>query len=177
MASRVGYTPWGSVLRAALLLAAVTTIVFAVELFRDPSDTEDAPVLTVIWVAVLALAAPLTAYAMNRRHPIGTDPARALGLAAPQLPLLVLLVSFDVWLDVRSGYLLAGSGEEAMSYGIGTTVAAVFGLIVVALVALAARWGSTPKGHESRAALATMVDVGPARASHKGSPGDDGSHE
>ncbi len=145
MARRVGHLPggsWRSVLRAALLLAAVTTVVFAFEFFRDPSDTGDAPVLTLVWVGILALAAPVTAYAMNRRQAAATDGLRTLAIAAPQLPLLMLLMTFDVWLDVRSGYLLAGSGEEAMSYGIGTTLAAVFGLLLVALVALAARLGA-----------------------------------
>lgn len=145
MASSVSQRPTSSLtsaLRAALLPAAVTTIVFLPEFFRDPAATEGAPALTLIWVGILLLAAPITAYVMNRRQAVATDALRSLILAAPQLPLLVLLMTIDVWLDVRSGYLLAGSGEEAMSYGIGTTLAAIFGLIVVGLVASTARLGA-----------------------------------
>lgn len=133
-----------AVVQATLVLVAVTTLVFVPELFRDPADTERAPVLTIAWVVCLAGAAPLAAYVINRRKPIATDLLRTLLLALPQLPLLVLLARADVWLDVQRGYLLENSGEEAMSYGIGTTVAVAFGLLVVALVALAARSG-TPR--------------------------------
>ncbi len=131
-----------SALGAAVPPAAATTIVFLFEFFRDPAATEDAPALTLLWVGVLLVAAPITAYVVNRRRAVATDALRSLVIGAPQLPLLVLLVTIDVWLDVQSGYLLAGSGEEAMSYGIGTTVAAIFGLILVVLVAVAARVGA-----------------------------------
>ena len=134
--------PWPGVVRAALLLVAVTAVVFSVEFFRNPQDSAEAPVLTVAWVVALAVAAPAVAHVLNRRTALATDTYRTLVLAVPQLPVLVLLAAADVWLDVRSGYLLEGSGEEAMSYGIGLTVATLFGLVLVLLVAAAATTGA-----------------------------------
>ncbi|GAA5166382.1 hypothetical protein [Ornithinimicrobium tianjinense] len=137
---------WPGIVRAALLLVTVTAAVFSVEFFRNPQDSAGAPVLTVIWVVALATAAPVVAYVLNRRTPLATDSYRTLVLSVPQLPLLVLLAAVDVWLDVRSGYLLEGSGEESMSYGIGLTLATLFGMVVVLLVAVAARTGAGRAG-------------------------------
>lgn len=129
-------------LRGALLPAAVTLLLFGPEFFRDPADSEDAPVLTLIWAGMVLVGAPATAFVMNRRVPLATDGKRGLLIGVPQLPLVVLLVAMDVWLDVQSGDLLAGSGEVAMAYGIGTTMAGIFGLLLAVLVAAAARSGA-----------------------------------
>ena len=90
---------------------------------------------------------------MNRRRPFATDAPRALQSGLPQLPLAVGLVVLDVWLEVRTGYLLAGSGEEAMSYGIGGVLSAAVGLLVTMLVAVGARLvlsGPSPDAGEAR---------------------------
>jgi hypothetical protein len=91
---------------------------------------------------LLVAAAPIAAFVFNRRWPVAKTGMRALAVGLPQLAVAVILIRLDVWLEVRSGYLLAGSGEEAMSYGIGTVVAVVGGTILSLLVALAARHGA-----------------------------------
>lgn len=130
------------IVQGGLLPAAVTAVLFVPEFFRDPADAGGAPGLTLVWAGILLLGAPTAAFVMNRRVPVATDLLRSLLIGVPQLPLVVLLMVVDVWLDVQSGYLLAGSGEEAMSYGIGTMVAGVFGLLLTALVVTAARLGA-----------------------------------
>jgi hypothetical protein len=135
-------SPTSAVARQAALLAAVTAVVFAVELLRDPSGAEAAPLVTLVWLVALLLAAPVVAYLANRRRPVAVDVTRAALVAMPQLPVVVALMAVDVWLDVQRGYLAAGSGEEAMSYGIGVTVSTVAGLVLVALVAGSARLGA-----------------------------------
>jgi hypothetical protein len=60
----------------------------------------------------------------------------------PQVVLTVALIRLDTWLDVRSGYLLAGSGEEAMAYGLGTIIGALLGLVLAVLVTAGALLGS-----------------------------------
>jgi uncharacterized membrane protein len=52
------------------------------------------------------------------------------------------MVWLDVWLDVQNGNLLRGSGEEAMSYGLGTLAGLVAGVILVVLVAFTSRLGA-----------------------------------
>lgn len=126
----------------ALVPAAVTALVFVPEFFRDPQATEKSPAFTLPWLAALLLAGPVAAYLMNRRQPVASEVKLALLVGLPQLPLVVVLVMVDVWLDVRSGYLLAGSGEEAMAYGIGAWLASITGVVLVALVAVSARLGA-----------------------------------
>jgi hypothetical protein len=58
------------------------------------------------------------------------------------LPLAVGLMWLDIWLDVRSGYLLAGSGEVQMALGFGTAMAAGVGLLLTVLVVAAGRFGA-----------------------------------
>lgn len=135
-------TTAGQLARAALLPAAVTVAVFVPEFFRDPSQVESSWGITLVWLVALLVAAPVTAYLINRRRAVATTVGRAALVGLPQLPLVVLLMVVDVWFDVRSGYLLAGSGEEAMSYGIGSVVASVFGAILLVLVAVTARLGA-----------------------------------
>ncbi len=95
-----------------------------------------------VWAALLLLAAPVTALLVNRRWPVATTGRRAFLLGFPQLPLAVVLRWLDIWLDIRSGYLLADSGEVDMAYGYGTAMAVAFGLWLVLLVAAAAPFGA-----------------------------------
>lgn len=146
--TKAATVPGRDIALGAAASAAATAVVFAPELFRDPAATQAAPAVTVVWLLVVLSAAPVVAHAMARRRraPLGVGSALLVGL--PQLPLVVVLAMLDVWFDVRSGYLLAGSGEEAMSYGIGVTVATVVGAVLVGLVAVSTWWsarrGSTP---------------------------------
>lgn len=129
----------------AVLPAAATVVVFIPILLRNPSTTEAAPAL---WLAALLLGAPLTAYLASRRLGVRLKVASALTAGLPQLPVLVALSAASVWLDVQRGQLPAGSGEEAMSYGIGTTVASIAGVILVILVAAAALLGARRRATE-----------------------------
>ena len=95
-----------------------------------------------VWLVMLLAAAPSVAALVNRRTPAATTALRALVVGAPQLPTALGLVALDVWLEVRSGYLLAGSGEEAMAFGIGTILGAAGGLVLALLVAVAAHLGA-----------------------------------
>jgi hypothetical protein len=131
------YGGWAS---ALLLPAAATTVVYSpMFLFRPDS----APAFVgQIWFPLLLVAAPVTAALVNRRRPVATTMARAWLLGLPQLPLAVGLMRLDIWLDVRSGYLLAGSGEVQMALGFGTILAAGIGLLLTVLVAAAAHFGA-----------------------------------
>lgn len=130
---------FGGVARVALVPTAATVLMFTPVLLRDPSTTEAAPPG---WLAALLLAPPVAAYLASRRFKGGLHFASSLLIGLPQLPLIMLLSTAAVWLDVQRGRLLAGSGEEAMSYGIGMMVAFVAGTILALLVAVAARLGA-----------------------------------
>ena len=54
---------------------------------------------------------------------------------------------FNTWLEVRSGYLLAGSGEESMAYGFGTSVGGVGGIVTAILVVYGAKFGQGRNPH------------------------------
>lgn len=118
--------------------AIATVLVFIPVMLRSPSTTEPLPG---IWLPALILAAPIAAYLVSRR--VGARLSVGLSLLAglPQLPLMVLLSSASIWLDVQRGHLLAGSGEEAMSYGLGTIVATLAGIVLLILVSAAALLG------------------------------------
>lgn len=127
------------VLPAALLAVAATAVVYAPQLVTDAGDMSRVPgPVMAVWLILLLAAAPTVAALLNRRTPAATTALRALAVGAPQVPTAFGLVALDVWLEVRSGYLLAGSGEEAMAYGIGTLLGAVGGLVLALLVAVAA---------------------------------------
>lgn len=121
-----------------ILPTAATMLVWIPALLRNPSTTEAAPPW---WLAALLLAAPLSAYLASRHRgaALGIGPSLFVGL--PQVPVIMLLSAAAVWLDVQRGHLLAGSGEEAMSYGIGMGAAFVAGIILLTLVAVAAGLG------------------------------------
>jgi hypothetical protein len=123
-------------LAAMSVPAAATTLAFVPEFFFDPRTGGS-------WAALTVVAAPVVAYLMNQRRPVATNLCRALLVGLPQVPLCVALELFDVWLDVRSGYLLAGSGEVAMAVGYGSVFALGFGVVLAALVAAAARFGAS----------------------------------
>ena len=126
---------------AALVPAAATAAAFSPELFVNPLDDVSGRV-RVGWLALLLCAAPLAAVALNLLRPVATTKDRAVWLALPQIVVFVALVRVDVWLDVRSGYLLADSGEEAMAYGLGMIAALIAGVLVAGPTAAGARWGA-----------------------------------
>jgi len=95
------------------------------------------------WLVVLVLAAPMTALLMNRRRPRATTLGRALLLGLPQLPLAIILMWMGIWLDVRSGEITAGTNMVTVALTVGTLLAAGLGLLLVLLVAAAARVGAT----------------------------------
>lgn len=131
-------TPRGTVGPAAASTAA-TALVFLPVLLRSPSTTQAVPP---VWLIALILAAPLTAYLVSRFRGITLSVFSSLLAGLPQLPLVLLMSTVAIWLDVQRGHLMAGSGEEAMSYGLGTSIAAIAGIILMILVAAAARMGA-----------------------------------
>lgn len=123
----------------SLLPAAATAVVYLPHLLTDSDVMAGFPgVVMLAWLALLLLAAPLVAVAVNRSLRVRLDLPRELVVAGTQLAVAVALVRLDVWLEVRSGYLLANSGEEAMAYGIGGVVSVLVGVVLGALVVLAA---------------------------------------
>ena len=127
----------------AVASAAATALVFIPVLLRSPSTSQIVPVA---WLVALVLAAPITAYQVSRRLDVTLSIFTSLLVGLPQVPLIVLLSTTGVWLDVQRGHLLAGSGEESMTYGIGISVAFVIGSFLLVLVAAAARVGARPRG-------------------------------
>ena len=127
----------------AVLPAAATAVVYLPPLLTDSDEIAAAPAaLVVAWFALLLLAAPLVAAWLNRSLRVALNARRGLVLAGTQLAVAAALVRLDVWLEVRSGYLLANSGEEAMAYGIGGVLSGVVGGALGALVVLGA-WAVT----------------------------------
>lgn len=134
-----GKRQMGRAAKVALVSSAATALVFFPILLREPSTTEAAPP---VWLAAMLLAAPITVYLASRRLGGGLRPALFFLIGLPQLPLVILLSTAAIWLDVQRGHLLADSGEEAMSYGIGTVVAFVAGTVLALLVTAAAWLGA-----------------------------------
>lgn len=131
----------GRAAKVASVPFSATVLVFIPILLRKPSTTEAAPP---VWLAALLLVPPVTAYLASRRFGDDLRLGSSFLVGLPQLPLVMLLSTAAIWLDVQRGHLLAGSGEEAMSYGLGTMVAFVAGCILALLVAAAARLGARP---------------------------------
>ena len=125
----------------ALAAVAATTVMFLPQLAVDEGQVAELPAAAPwVWLVLLLAAAPLAAYVVARRR---RDGRGAMALAGvPQVVLVVALIWLDVWLEVRSGYLLAGSGEEEMAYAFGTIFGALLGLLLTALVAAGAVLGS-----------------------------------
>lgn len=131
---------WGSALLAP---AAVTTAVYSPMLLFRPDLWDNVPgYVGLVWFIVLVSGAPVTAALVNRRRPVATTQARGWLLGLPQLPLALGLMWLDVQLDVRSGYLLAESGEVEMALGLGSVMAVGVGLLLTVLVHAAALVGA-----------------------------------
>ena len=134
--------------KLALLPAAATTVVYAPQLLTDSDQMSGLPpALGLLWIALLLLASPAVAWGLGRRGaPLkGSGTVMIVGLT--QVVTAIILVRLDTWLEVRSGYLLAGSGEEAMSYGIGTLIGGIAGLVTAILVVYGAKFGLSRKQH------------------------------
>jgi hypothetical protein len=129
----------------ALVAAAATTVVYLPQLTVNANQLAELPgALRASWFVLLLVAAPVAAYIVTRRARLAArrTPGAALILAGvPQVLLLLALTYLDVWLEVRSGYLLADSGEEAMAYGLSAIFGTLLGLVLAALVTLGASLG------------------------------------
>jgi len=128
--------------KLALLPAAATTVVYAPQLLTDSDQMSGLPpAVGLLCIALLLLTAPAVAWGLGRRGvPLKASGAVMLvGLA--QVVTALILVRLDTWLEVRSGYLLAGSGEEAMSYGIGALIGGIGGIVTAILVVYGAKFG------------------------------------
>ncbi|HEV2073345.1 MAG TPA: hypothetical protein VGR29_06830 [Thermomicrobiales bacterium] len=128
--------PRTSLLLAALLPALATAAASIPHVLNTPEEGSPAQGWLMLSIA------PLVALLVNGRWPAATNVSRAFLVALPQLLVVISLARLDVWLDVRSGYLLRNSGEEAMAYGIGTTLGVIMGIVLVVLVASAGRLGA-----------------------------------
>ena len=121
-----------------LLLVAVSAILFVPQLATDPEDFPAG--LNLAWLVLLLSAAPVAAFVMTRRR--GRLSAAQLWIVSLSQPAVtVALVRLDTWLEVRGGYLLAGSSEVDMSYGIGFVLSLVVGSVLAVLVAVGAEAG------------------------------------
>ncbi len=131
-------------LRAVVLAPAATTfLVYLPELATDAGQMAELPT-PARWAQMVLLfgAAPVVAAAIAKRTRAGVDRRAAAAAGLVQLAVAVVLVRLDVWIEVRTGYLLAGSGEEAMAYGLSTIAGVAGGLVLAVLVGLAARVGA-----------------------------------
>lgn len=139
-------SPGMTVLRGAVWPAAAsasaTALVFLPMVLRSPSTTQAVPP---VWLVALVLAAPLTAYLVSRFRCARLTGKSSLLVGLPQIPVILLMSTAAIWFDVQRGHLLAGSGEEAMSYGIGTIVGTIIGIILMILVAVGAWIGARAK--------------------------------
>lgn len=145
--------------RAVVLApAAATLIVYVPELATDAGQMADLPTLA-RWVQMVLLlgAAPVVASAVALRTRAGVDRRAAAAAGLAQLAVAVGLVRLDVWIEVRTGYLLAGSGEEAMAYGLSTIAGIAGGLVLAVLVVLAIYIGTrAAAARESRSSAWTV---------------------
>jgi hypothetical protein len=144
------------VTRAAVAAALATTVVILPQLPLNEGQLAELPEFVgLAWLGVLLTAAPVTAYVVARRSRRGHRGAIALA-GIPQVLLVVALIRLDIWLEVRSGYLLPDSGEEAMAYGLGTIIGALLGLLLAVLVTTGALLGSLASRRSSRPTTGTF---------------------
>ena len=123
---------------ATVLLAAVSSIVFGPQLATNPAEFPAG--LNLVWLALLLSAAPVAAFVLTRRRgPLGPVQMEVVSLS--QIGITVALVRLDTWLDVRSGYLTAGSGDAAMAYGFGFVLSLIVGALLAVLVLVGAGAG------------------------------------
>ena len=117
-------------------------MVYSPQLLTDSDQMSGLPpALGLVWVALLLLTAPVVAWALARRGATVKTSGKVMLVGLTQLTTALTLVRLDTWLEVRSCYLLAGSGEEAMSYGIGTVMGAIGGMVTAVLVVYGAKLG------------------------------------
>ena len=141
-----------SVIRPAVAAALATTVVILPQLAASADQATELPAfLRWAWQAALLTAAPVAAYVVARRSR-GIHAGTMALAGVPQVMVVVALIRLDVWLDVRSGYLLADSGEEAMAYGLGTIIGALLGLLLSVLVSVGAVLGNRASRRMSRPA-------------------------
>ena len=128
--------------KLALLPAAATTVVYSPQLLTDSDQMSGLPpALGLLWIALLLLTAPAVAWGLGRRGVPRKASGTVMLVGLTQVVTALILVRLDTWLEVRSGYLLAGSGEEAMSYGIGTSIGGIGGIVTAILVVYGAKFG------------------------------------
>ncbi len=123
-------------LLAALLPTLATALAWTPHVFSNPDDVS--PVLLVL----LVVSAPAVALVVNWRWPAATNRDRATWAALPQVVVVPLMARLDTWMEVQRGYLLRGSGEEAMSYGLGLFLGLIVGIILLVLVGFTGRLGA-----------------------------------
>lgn len=136
-------------MKLALGPAAATMVVYSPQVLTDSDQMSGLPLaLGLLWAVLLLLAAPVVAWGLGRRG-VRPKTGRTYALVGlTQVGTALVLVRLDTWLEVRSGYLLAGSGEEAMSYGIGTWIGGVFGIVIALLVIYGAKLGGAKLGRD-----------------------------
>ena len=136
-----------------LLLAAVSGIVFVPQLATNPEDLSAG--LNLVWLALLLSAAPVAAFVLTRRRgPLGPVQMEVVSLS--QIGITVALVRLDTWLDVRSGYLTAGSGDAAMAYGFGFVLSLIVGALLAVLLVVGA--GAGGRRRQRKPALRAGAD-------------------
>ena len=127
--------PRGTLVRASLLPALATVLAWT-PLVIQPMSESGSPVVGVL----IIISAPAVALLVNWWWPAATDKNRATYAGIPQVLIPPAMVWLDFWLEVRSGYLLRGSDEDAIAYGL--LAAAIAGVILMVLVAGAGRLGA-----------------------------------
>ena len=128
---------------AAVLPALATALLLVPLLLLLEPDDVPRRRWVLLWFLLLISAAPVVAYVVNRIRPTATDGNRAMWAGLPQVVTLPAMIRLDVWLDVRSGYYVAGSSEEAMAGGFGTMAGAVGGCVLMLLVARSGQAGAS----------------------------------
>ncbi len=118
---------------ATLVPALATTLAFVPSFLTFPTELGS-------WDTLLLGAAPLAALVVNLLLPAAINWPRAYLTGMPQILLFPLLVNVDFWINNRRGYFVGG--ELDMARGFGTVFGFIFGLLLMALVALSAMLGT-----------------------------------